>query len=109
MHISDLQGIGLTDELAIAELIGLCSGALDKPVQESTIVIGNMTVGGTIAKVEEFANVLQVCVDAGAKKVLIPAASVMDLQTVPPDLLVKVQPVFYSDPVDAVYKALGVN
>lgn len=109
MHISDLQGIGLTDELAIAELIGLCSGALDKPVQESTVVIGNMTVGGTIAKVEEFANVLQVCVDAGAKRVLIPAASVMDLQTVPPDLLVKVQPVFYSDPVDAVYKALGVS
>ncbi|WP_223643502.1 hypothetical protein [Planococcus sp. 4-30] len=58
MHINDLQGIGLTDELAIAELIGLCSGALDKPVQKSTIVIGNMTVGGTIAKVEEFANVL---------------------------------------------------
>jgi ATP-dependent Lon protease len=109
MHISDIQGIGLTDELAVAELIGLCSGALDKPVQESTVVIGNMTVGGTIAKVEEFANVLQVSVDAGAKKVLIPAASVMDLQTVPPDLLVKVQPVFYADPIDAVFKALGVS
>ncbi|WP_251129725.1 protease Lon-related BREX system protein BrxL [Exiguobacterium sp. s55] len=109
MHISDLQGIGLTSELAIAELIGLCSGALEKPVQESTVIIGNMTVGGTISKVSEFANVLQVCVDAGAKKVLIPAASVMDLQTVPPDLLVKVQPVFYSDPTDAVFKALGVS
>ena len=70
MHISDLQGIGLTDELAIAEFIGLCSAALNKPVQESMVVIGNMTVGGTISKVEEFANVLQVCVDAGAKKVL---------------------------------------
>ncbi|MFJ7668255.1 protease Lon-related BREX system protein BrxL [Lysinibacillus sp. NPDC097195] len=109
MHITDLQGIGLTSELAIAELIGLCSGALEKPVQEGMVIIGNMTVGGTIAKVEEFANVLQVCVDAGAKKVLIPAASVMDLQTVPPDLLVKVQPVFYSDPIDAVFKALGVQ
>lgn len=109
MHISDLQGIGLTDELAIAELIGLCSVALGKPTQESLVVIGNMTVGGTISKVEEFANTLQVCVDAGAKKVLIPAASVMDLQTVPPDLLVKVQPVFYSDPIDAVFKALGVS
>ncbi|WP_061860133.1 protease Lon-related BREX system protein BrxL [Priestia megaterium] len=109
MHISDLQGIGLTDELAIAELIGLCSGALEKPVQESMIVIGNMTVGGTISKVEEFANVLQVCVDAGAKKVLIPASSVVDFQTVPSDLLVKVQPVFYSDPTDAVFKALGVS
>ncbi|MCM3139801.1 protease Lon-related BREX system protein BrxL [Bacillus safensis] len=109
MHISDLQGIGLTDELAIAELIGLCSGALGKPTQESLVVIGNMTVGGTISKVEGFANILQVCVDAGAKKVLIPAASVMDLQTVPSDLLVKVQPVFYSEPIDAIFKALGVS
>ena len=109
MHLSDLQGIGLTEELAIAELIGLCSGALDKPIQDSTIVIGNMTVGGTIAKVEGLANVLQVCVDAGAKKVLIPAASVVDLQTVPADLLVKVQLIFYSDAIDAVFKALSVN
>lgn len=109
MHISDLQGIGLTDELAIAQLIGLCSAALGKPTLESLVVIGNMTVGGTISKVEEFANMLQVCVDAGAKRVLIPAACVTDLQTVPPDLLVKIQPVFYSDPIDAVFKALGVS
>lgn len=109
MHVSDMQGIGLTEELAVAELIGLCSGALDKPIQDSTVVIGNMTVGGTIAKVEELANVLQVCVDAGARKVLIPAASVVDLQTVPSDLLVKIQPIFYADPIDAVFKALGVS
>ncbi|MEQ2529411.1 protease Lon-related BREX system protein BrxL [Bacillaceae bacterium CLA-AA-H227] len=108
MHIADLQGIGLTPQLAVAELIGLCSGALEKPVQESTVVLGNMTVGGTIEKVEELANVLQVCVDAGAKKVLIPASSVVDFQTVPSDLLIKVQPIFYSDPIDAVFKALGV-
>lgn len=104
-----IEVTGLTDELAVAELIGLCSSALDKPVQESIVVIGNMTVGGTIAKVEEFANVLQVCEDAGAKKVLIPASSVMDLQTVPPDLLFKVQPMFYSDPIDAIFKALRIT
>jgi ATP-dependent Lon protease len=109
MHIADLQGIGLTHQLAIAELVGLCSAALEKPVQESTVVLGNMTVGGTIEKVEELANVLQVCVDAGAKKVLIPASSVVDFQTVPADLLIKVQPIFYSDPIDAVFKALGVS
>lgn len=108
MHVSDLQGIGLTEELGIAQLIGLFSAAMDKPILDSLVVIGNMTVGGTIAKVEEFANVLQVCVDAGAKKVLIPAASAADLQTVPSDLLVKVQPIFYADPIDAVFKALGV-
>lgn len=109
MHVSDLQGIGLTSELAIGELIGLCSGALEKPVQESLAVLGSMTVGGTINKIEEFANCLQVCVDAGAKKVLIPASSVADFQSVPADLLVKVQPIFYSDPIDAVFKGLGVS
>lgn len=109
MHISDLQGIGLTNELAIAEIIGLCSGALDRPVLESLVVLGDMTVGGTIAKIDGFANVLQVCVDAGAKKVLIPATSVVDYQTVPVDLLIKVQPIFYSDPIDAVFKALGAE
>ena len=107
MHIADLQGIGLTDELAVAELIGLCSGALERPVQESLIVFGTMTVGGTIAKIESFANMLQIAVDAGAKKALIPASSVADYQTVPADLLVKIQPIFYSDPIDAVFKALG--
>ncbi|NEY21523.1 protease Lon-related BREX system protein BrxL [Bacillus ginsengihumi] len=109
MHIADLQGIGLTPQLAVAELIGLCSGALEKPVQESTVVLGNMTVGGTIEKVEELANILQVCVDAGAKKVLIPASSVVDFQTVPSDLLIKIQPIFYAAPIDAVFKALGVS
>lgn len=109
MHISDLQGIGLTNELAIAEIIGLCSGSLNRPVLESLVVLGDMTVGGTIAKIDGFANVLQVCVDAGAKKILIPATSVVDYQTVPVDLLVKVQPIFYSDPIDAVFKALGAE
>src|SRR5690625_3262613 len=109
MHVSDLQGLGLTEGLGVAQLIGLASVAMNKPVQESTVVIGNMTVGGTISKVEEFANLLQVCVDAGAKKVLIPASQVADLQTVPNELIVKVQPIFYSDPMDAVYKALGVG
>src|SRR5690625_74358 len=109
MHISDLQGIGLTNSLGIAQLIGLFSAAMNKPVQESMVVLGNMTVGGTISKVSEFANTLQVCVDAGARKVLIPATQVADLQTVPNELIVKIQPIFYSDPIDAVFKALNVS
>ena len=109
MHIADLQGIGMTGELSVAELIGLCSGSLERPVQESLVVIGDMTVGGTISKIEGFANILQVAVDAGAKKALIPASSVADYQTVPADLIVKIQTIFYSDPIDAVFKALGAE
>ena len=107
MHIADLQGIGLTSELAIAEFVGLCSASLGRPIQECLVIVGNMTVGGTIFKIDNFANLMQVIVDAGGKKVLIPAASVVDYQTVPADLLVKIQPIFYSDPIDAVFKALG--
>jgi ATP-dependent Lon protease len=107
MHASDLQGIGMSYELALAEFIGLCSAALERPVQESLVILGNITVSGTIEKISDFANVLQVCVDAGAKRVLIPAVSVVDLQTVPAELLIKIQPIFYSDPIDAVFKALG--
>lgn len=109
MHIADLQGIGMTPELGVAELIGLCSGSLERPVQESLVVIGDMTVGGTISKIENFANILQVAVDAGAKKALIPASAVADYQIVPPDLIVKIQTIFYSDPIDAVFKALGAE
>jgi len=40
---------------------------------------------------------------------LIPAGQVADLYTVPNELIVKVQPIFYSDPIDAVFKGLGVG
>ncbi|NLD45639.1 MAG: ATP-dependent Lon protease, partial [Clostridiaceae bacterium] len=107
MHATDLQGIGMTTELALAEFIGICSAAMEKPALESLAILGNITVSGTISKISDFANAIQVCVDAGAKRVLIPAASVNDLQTIPAELLVKVQPIFYSDAIDAVFKALG--
>jgi ATP-dependent Lon protease len=109
MHLSDLQGIGLTKDVSIAQLIALFSAAMDKPALDSMAIVGSMTVGGTISKVDNFADVLQVCVDAGAKKVLIPASQVADLSTVPNELIVKIQPIFYSDPIDAVYKGLGVS
>lgn len=109
MHLADLQGIGMTGELSVAELVGLCSGSIERPVQESLVVIGDMTVGGTISKIENFAGMLQVAVDAGAKRALIPASSVADYQTVPADLIVKIQTIFYSDPIDAVFKALGAE
>jgi len=68
-----------------------------------------MSIGGTINKVEELANVLQVCFDAGAKKILLPMSSAVDIGTVPADLFAKFQTSFYTSPEDAVFKALGVE
>jgi ATP-dependent Lon protease len=109
MHVKDINGVGLTSELSLAAFVALCSGALDRPCQSQLVVLGSMSVGGTINKVEELANVLQVCFDAGAKKVLMPMSSATDIGTVPPELFAKFQISFYQSPEDAVFKALGVE
>ena len=109
MHVQDLQGIGLTSELSLTAFIALCSGALRRHVQSQMVVLGSMSIGGTINKVEELPNTLQVCFDAGVKKVLLPMASAADISTVPPELFAKFQISFYESPEDAVFKALGAE
>lgn len=109
MHVQDIHGVGLTGELALTAFVALCSGALNKPVQSQLVILGSISIGGTINKVEELANVLQVCFDAGAKKVLLPLSSAPDIATVPPELFAKFQISFYQSPEDAVFKALGVE
>ncbi|MFU0781901.1 MAG: BREX system Lon protease-like protein BrxL [Thermoanaerobacterium thermosaccharolyticum] len=109
MHVQDIHGVGMTRELALAAFVALCSGALGKPPQSQLVVLGSLSIGGTIIKVEELANVLQVCFDSGAKRVLLPMASAVDIPTVPPELFAKFQISFYQSPEDAVFKALGVE
>lgn len=107
MHVRDIHGVGLTPELALSAFVALCSSSLDKTCQSQLVILGSMSIGGTINKVEELANVLQVCFDAGAKKVLLPMFSAVDITTVPPELFAKFQISFYQSPEDAVFKALG--
>ncbi len=109
VNYQDLQGIGMTSKLALPTLIALCSIALAKPVQSSLAVLGEISISGTIIKVDELANVLQVCLDSGAKKVLIPATSFADFSTVPSELMSAFQIIPYSSAEDAVFKALGVE
>jgi len=109
MHVRDINGVGLTSELALTALVALCSSGLGKPCQSQLVILGSMSIGGTLNKVEELANVLQVSFDAGAKKVLLPMSSAIDIGTVPPELFAKFQISFYQSPEDAVFKALGVE
>ncbi|HZK37365.1 MAG TPA: S16 family serine protease, partial [Clostridia bacterium] len=109
MHIQDMQGIGMTSQLTLSAFIALCSGALRKPAISQLAILGSMSIGGTISKVEELASTLQVCFDAGAKKILLPMASAVEINTVPPELFSKFQISFYQGPEDAVFKALGVE
>lgn len=108
MHVQDVNGVGMTSSLSLAAIIAMCSGALMKPVQSQLAVLGSISIGGTVNKVEDLANTLQVCFDSGAKKILLPMANAADIGTVPPELFAKFQIMFYSGAEDAVFKALGV-
>lgn len=109
INYQDLQGIGMTGKLALPTLIALCSIALGKPVQSSLVVLGEISISGTMIKVDELASTLQVCLDSGAKRVLIPSISFVDFATVPPDLMSAFQLIPYQSAEDAVFKALGVE
>lgn len=109
VNYQDLQGIGMTSRLALPTLIAICSIALGKPTLSSLAVLGEISISGTMIKVEELANALQVCVDSGAKKVLLPMTSAVDLATVPADLISSFNLIFYNSAEDAVFKALGVE
>ena len=109
VNYQDLQGIGMTGKLALPTLIALCSIALGKPVLSTMAVLGEISISGTMIKVDELANALQVCLDSGAKKVLLPITSAGDLGAVPAELIGCFNLIFYSSAEDAVFKALGVE
>lgn len=109
INYQDLQCIGMTGKLALPTLIAMCSIALGKPTLSSLAVLGEISISGTMMKVDELANSLQVCLDSGAKRVLLPITSAAELGTVPADLIGSFNLIFYSSAEDAVFKALGVE
>lgn len=109
IQYQDLQGIGMTDTLSLPTLIALCSIAIQKPTVSSLAVLGDISISGTVSKVDNLANTLQVCLDSGAKKVLLPITSAVDLGTVPPELVGCFNLIFFNNAEDAVFKALGVE
>ena len=109
INYQDLQGIGMTNKLALPTLIALCSIALGKSTISTLAVLGEISISGIMMKVDELANALQVCLDSGAKKVLLPISSAADLGTVPAELIGCFNLIFYQSAEDAVFKALGVE
>ena len=109
LHIVELQNTGPTTSMTLATFAALCSAVMGKPLQSQIVILGSMSLGGSIIPVENLAESLQVAFDAGAKRLLLPMPSVKDIPTIPGELFAKFQTGFYADPVDAVFKALGVG
>ena len=96
--------------ISLWQLSSVCvSGDLEKPIQEQTAILGTITIGGSISTIDNLSDLLQVCLDAGAKRVLIPMSAASKIPTVPPDIFSKFQMSFYKDPIDAVYKSLALQ
>jgi len=109
IHLVELHNTGPTPSLTLATFVALCSAVLGKPVQTQMVVLGNMSLGGSVVPVEHVAETLQVVFDAGGKRLLLPMASVGDIPSVPGELFAKFQTSFYADASDAVFKSLGAS
>lgn len=108
-HVVELHNSGPTTAMTLATFTALCSAVLGKPIQSQMVILGNMSLGGNLVPVENLAQAMQVAKDAGGKRILLPMASVGDIPTIPGELFAKFQTSFYSDPVDAVFKGMGVQ
>lgn len=106
---NDLNGIGGAQGLTLAVWLSLVSGTLSKPLLPQLAILGSMSIGGGIIGTDNLADALQIAADSGAKRVLIPAVDMVHYGTVPTDLMSKLQPIIYTDPVDAAMKAMGVS
>jgi len=109
LHIVEAHNTGPSTTLTLAGYVALVSGLLKKPLEPQLVILGTMSLGGNIVPVESLAEALQVAADAGAKRLLLPMASVGDIPSIPGELFAKFQTGFYQDASDAVFKALGVR
>jgi ATP-dependent Lon protease len=109
VQVVDLMAGKEGSEAGVAFFVALYSLLKERPVQPGLVILGEMTIHGNVLPVRALAEPLQVAMDNGAKRVLIPVASRRHFLEVPGDVVEKVDPIFYSDPLTAALKGLGIN
>lgn len=109
MKASDINGLGTLSGLELCVFVSLVSGLTNRSLLPQMCVLGSMSIGGSIIPTADLPGALQIAHDAGAKRILIPMADMVNFSKVPADLISKFSLEVYSDPVDAAYKALGIR
>lgn len=110
LFFNDLQAKGPSDEVSLAEFVGLCSAACNRPVAAGLAIPGVLRLSGSMDEVKGLEDILRVAKNAGAKRILLPFGAIKDLQAIPMELASSVSPDFYpdGDAVSAARKALGI-
>lgn len=109
MKATDINGLGTLSGLELCVFVSLVSGLTNRSLLPQMCVLGSMSIGGSIIPTADLPGALQIAHDAGARRILIPMADMVNFSKVPADLISKFSLEVYSDPVDAAYKALGIR
>jgi ATP-dependent Lon protease len=96
-------------EIGVALFVGCISVLRKASPQAALLVLGDMSVQGNIKALRSMAEILQVAMDNGARRALIPVENKRSFFDVSADILEQVDPIFYGDPKTAAFKALGLT
>ena len=93
-------------ETAVAFFIALVSCLLAKPLHAQTVVLGEMSVQGMLLRVSALPERMQLAVESGAKRILMPSENKRDVADVPDAILTAIQWQFYDSPTKAAILAM---
>lgn len=109
VEVIDLLGNKVEAEIGVAFFIAAYSALRKAPPQPALLVLGDMSIQGNIKPVRSLTEPLQVAMDNGGKRAMIPIENKRQFLEVNPDVLEQVDPVFFGDMRQAAFKALGLN
>lgn len=111
LFFNDLQGKGPSDEVSLAEFVGLCSAACNRAVEASLAIPGVIRLSGSMGELKDLEDILRVAKNAGAKRILLPFSAIYDMPKIPMELAGSVSADYYEDGniVAAARKALGIG
>ncbi len=110
LYFNDLQNRGVSEEVSVAEVVGLFSAIASRPAIPSMIVCGRVVMsGGMMPLTTELDEIFVTAANAGAKKILLPEDCSENYEKLSAELKNEVQALFYSTPLEAAKIALGVD
>lgn len=110
LYFNDLQSRGVCDEISVAEVVGLFSGLANRAVLPSLVICGRVVMSGSMMPITtELEEIFVAASNAGAKRIMIPAESKDKYDKLRADLKAEMDVIFYSTPLDAARKALGID
>ena len=107
LYFNDLQNKGVSDEVSVAEVVGLFSALSNKPTVPSLVICGRVVMSGSMMPVTtELEDIFVAVINAGAKKLMLPIDSKAAYEKLKKDLTKRVEVIFYSTPLDAARQAI---